>query len=136
MKLNIITNESQVLDGWANIGVANLNDISPAECSEIQTNDTCNMMTRDNVFGYLGVVIDKLAHKGRICIQSVNAYEVARLTGIGALSTEQFCNLVYGKGYQCALSYDEISEFLKMRGIQIYSVVMEDNQILVVGERP
>lgn len=157
MKLNLMVNNLQYLNGYRNISpFAPVTDsrfsrnsvidlemlVDDGEADEIRAMDVLEYYPHQDIDQILNNWVRKLAHKGTITISGNDIHFIARQINTRHLNNEQALIQLYGisdkpgQKKQAVYSLNFITEKLKARGLKILKkVLMPDGQFIVTGER-
>lgn len=150
MKLHLHQNPEDDLNGYTNIclsAVDNRDDeldavVDNAEVTELVADNVLEFIPLPELVGYLGHMVQKLRHGGRLVITGVDAYTVAKDYSSYRLSIEEFNILLHGNqrdehNIKCAtLTMHGMVNFLRKEfGLTIVRQHLEDYNYVIEATR-
>ena len=81
MKINVIVDEANRLDGYTNIKLEDIDKLDEivenGEAEEVMLNESIGYFPLGKAMGYINIILGKVRHGGKFIIRDVDAYEVA-----------------------------------------------------------
>ena len=133
MKINLVIQESQFLDGYDNhiIGPDIFEKIPDAICTEILMIDSLDYAPPET----LAIVVKKLRHGGVLQIVSTDLFEICRSVFLGLVPMEQ-CNLHLTNGRLKLVPAMQVKQQLEELGLQIQEIAMKSIKYDIKAQRP
>jgi hypothetical protein len=155
MKINLLRNSPNVLNGYTNIDpyakpdsgkvfgeVMNLDDfVDDGEAEEIIAEDIIDFADSTILPSVLGNWVKKLAHGGRLIVGGVNLEDVAYGVTQGILPLDRANALLHGNSQhnwdtrKTTLTPDMLVDILRQYGLKIIKTRLDDYRMVVIGER-
>tara|TARA_R100000008_G_scaffold47487_2_gene28117 strand:+ start:4122 stop:4523 length:402 start_codon:yes stop_codon:yes gene_type:complete len=133
MKINLVIQESQFLDGYDNHIIApdTFEKIPDAVCTEILMIDSLDYIPPDT----LGVIVRKLRHGGVLQIVSTDLFEICRSIFLGLIPMEQ-CNLHLTNGRLKLVPAMQVKQQLEGLGLEVKEMAMKNIKYDIKAQRP
>lgn len=148
MKL-LLNNTNVGLSGYLHVSPMNGDNptdldryVDNNECSEILCDEIINYIPITELYKYFVKLESKLAHNGKLIINSNDSIEIAKLYHNGNIDTLTFNNLIYGtrantwEFKQSVICLDEAVAIFKNLNLKILSKKISQYNFILVGERP
>lgn len=142
MKLYIALNEAP-LAGFINIDIAkhaidlaNLDNICEAsECNTIILNDVLKFVSFNSLGSVVKYIVSKLRLGGSATFIFTDLNSIVREFYAGNISIDQFNELVFGPGARCCFTTKNILDLLSQCNVNVNSVDVSKEQVVVKFER-
>jgi len=143
MKLYIMVNQ-QPLQGYVNIDVSkhpidlgNLDQVcEDAECTEIVLNDILRFIPYSQIPTVIQHLSKKLRHNGKVTFIFSDLNNIIRKYNKATINEQDLNNLMFSNGGRSCFSYTYLLAIIKAVKIDVKSVDIGDNQVIVIAERP
>ena len=131
--------------------ISPLDGNSPFDIDKYVDNNEATEIVLDNILGYIPVhniqpyinkVIGKLAHKGQLIVNDIDALQVVKDYYYGQISIVDFNNLLYGgKTHswdfkQSCVTLNEISHYINQAGLRTIQKRLPHLHYSIIAERP
>lgn len=146
MKVNLIRNEADVLNGYENISYKTIFDLSlhdlvdNAEATEFRAIDILPFFPANQSEQLLDVWIKKLAHSGKIIIGFLEIVEIAKGIANHTMNIDEINICLYGPNEEegikkTCFTVQQIVDYLQSKGLKITRKRIEDYKCIVEAER-
>jgi hypothetical protein len=154
VKINILRNSNEVLNGYINVDnfpgpdkvqcdVTNLDTIvDDSFATEIIAKNILEYYEYTKVGPIMGGWLKKLRHGGKITIVATDYRAVSRAIMREMITPEQSLQLLYGTQQtnllckKCSFTVDMLKSIFQQAGLNITNIVLANFQICITGERP
>jgi len=143
MKLHISVAQPP-LAGYINVDVskqsidlANLESLcGPSVCTHIIVNDVIKFMPYDKIISALQHITSRLRHKGQITVIFTDINSIIRSYNRNELNEKQFNELMFNQGAHSSFSYMYLQKIFIALKMNIISIDISKEQVVLVAERP
>ena len=132
MKINLTRKEHK---NYLSVTPQDIDKYDIGEVEEIILGDVPNYLPINQAKEYVMKCMSKLRHGGKLYLNSVNVYELARLTAMGVISTDDFNKDVFN-GKQSCFSTDDIIGLSQNMNHQLHSLNINGTNIEAELIRP
>lgn len=147
MKL-LLNNTKIGLSGYLHVSPANGDNpidldryVDNNECQEIICDEIINYIPITELYKYIVKLETKIAHYGKLIINSVDSKEITKLYFNDVIDTLTYNNIVYGtrtntwEFKQSVICLDEITSIFNSLNLKILSKKINGYNFIIVGER-
>ena len=137
MKLQIVTDDRTAIKGYETFLLSDLNilseEVTDNQCEEILASDTISLFSQENVFDFLGLLINKLRLNGTLTVSGIDPRLFCKGV-LNGLIPQPTMNAIILQS-KSMLDIDLIKQFFQKNGLQIERSTMSGLNYEITARR-
>tara|TARA_X000001382_G_C3039940_1_gene137501 strand:+ start:62 stop:478 length:417 start_codon:yes stop_codon:yes gene_type:complete len=137
MKLQIVTDDRTAIKGYETFLLSDLNilseEVTDNQCEEILASDTISLFSQENVFDFLGLLINKLRLNGTLTVSGIDPRLFCKGVLNGLIPQPTMNTLILQS--KCMLDVDLVKQFFQKNGLQIERSTMSGLNYEITARR-